>query len=269
MTKAFQMIVSLSATIGLVACSGTSNDTPPATQVPTNSSGAQPTGTNKILGTDFRVGKTLAIVEQIPGTEDSFVSVHVFEEGVDVNCENLVDQEPRNVLHITGRLDLNKAVAITEEQLDSPTTPPERTEGTPEGSDEDTTERPSLSADDDENPGEREETGRGESTLEIPDGYERSEESAQAIFINKDGEKDIATEGYLIITSKTDNEVKGILAVKGKDQERVSQIDRTEFTAELCPVPATDSDAPGTPEENPTTPENPESGSDESGSTNP
>lgn len=268
MTKKLQLIISLSATLGLIACSNSSSDTPTTpTNVPTDSSGATPTTNNKILGADFRVGKTLAFVEEIPGTEDSFVSVHMFEEGVDVNCENITDQEPRNVLHVTSRLEMNKAVRITEQQIDSPTTPPERTEGTPEGSEEGSVERPSLSAET-ENPVEREE-GRRETSMEIPEGYERSDEVAQAVFLNTNGEQDIATEGYLIVTSRTENELRGIIAAKGKSDDRVSQIERTEFTAEICPIPAGGIERPESPEgEGQTNPENPESESG-SGETNP
>lgn len=261
MTKKLQLIVSLGATLGLIACSNSSSNTPPATNVPKNSSGVTPTTKNKILGADFRVGKTLAFVEEIPGTEDSFVSVHVFEEGVDVNCENITEQEPRNVLHVTSRLEMNKAVRITEEQIDSPTTPPDRTEGTPEGSEEGSVERPSLNAET-ETPVEGEE-GRRETSMEIPEGYERSDEVAQAVFINTNGEQDIATEGYLIVTSRTEKELKGIIAAKGKSEDRVSQIERTEFTAEICPIPAGGLERPGTPEgEGQTNPENPESESE-------
>ncbi len=215
-------VLSLSATLGLVACSS-SNDSAPAAPVPrapaADSSGAQPTTTNKILGTDFRIGKTLAFVEEIPGTEDSFVSVHMFEEGADVTCDNIMDQEPHNVLHVTARLDMNKAIVIEEMQE----------EGDGSGS-----ELPRPSAEEDE--------ARRESSLNIPEGYERSEDTAQAVFINRDGEQDIATGGYLIITSRTDREIEGIIAVRGKDENRVSQLDRTEFRAEVCSMPVSDSD---------------------------
>src|SRR5690606_25129167 len=133
-----------------------------------------PGETNKILGTEFKVGKTLAVVEQVPGTQDSFIALNIFEEGVDVNCGNLFQQEPRNMFHVTSRLELNKAVVISPEQSDNPTTPP----GSPESP------APSADDDNDDNGREEGEGRREESSMKIPEGVEKAAGVAQATFLN-------------------------------------------------------------------------------------
>lgn len=249
MIKALLMILPLSAILGLAACSDSSSSSgAEIPQAPSDSSGAQVNETNKILGSDFKVGKALAIVTQIPDSEDSYVSVTIFEDGTNVTCETLFKQEPRTLLNVGGVLDLNKAVMIVPAENNPEAGAEEENETTPSmllTADDDDDDNGDDNGDDNESESSSDSTG---SPADTPAGYEKASGVANGTFITKEGGQDVATAGYLIVTTRTDNEISGIIAAHGSTADKISHLEMTEFVAEVCALPESSDEATETPE---------------------
>ncbi len=214
--------------LALAACSsGGGSGGAPAN--PANPSGGrQDTPTNivgeKVVGQDFKIGKALAIVETLPETNESFVSVHIFDQSANVTCENLYSEEARTKFEVGGMLEIGKALVISEA-----TGAEETAANDAAANSEDVIVSPitRVAA-----------LAESDPDLTIPAGVATSEAPADGIFLTKDGGEDVAVAGYLIVESRTGSEVRGVLAAKGKSADKPSKLSKTSFVAEVCALPA-------------------------------